>query len=368
LISDAQCVPPSGVDDFAKSATFGASRVNGQNVVIGRKLRERESRQQPLGGAVMFRKVLLFAVCAVLAFTASDSRAADADWPRRPIQVIVPFGAGGDTDMNARIFAKYLDPLLGKPLAVVNVGGGGSSIGSRRVKDARPDGHTVLFFHDAMLVNSASGVADFTYKDFEFSCIAGQETGTFVAVKSDAKWKTIKELVDDSAANPGKITIAGNIGATTYLTAMLLNKVGGAFNIVNHGGSSERITALLGGHVDVIQNPLVNIKSYIENGEVRVLANQADPRPPLAQEYPTLKESGYDVVFQYRYYFLFPKGTPRAIVDKMADAVEKVVTTNPEYAEDIKKTLVQSPFFARGEQAQKLMDAQEATVNSVNLK
>lgn len=315
----------------------------------------------------MMKKTFLFAVCAILVFSISDAWAKDTDWPKRPIQIVVPFGAGGDTDMNARIFIKYLEPLLGKGLAVVNVSGGGGSIGSRRVKDARPDGYTVLFFHDAMQVNTFSGVADFTWRDFEFSCIAGQETGTFVAVKSDSKWKTIRELVEDSAANPGKITIAGNIGASTYLTAMLLNKAGAAFNIVNHGGSSERITALLGGHVDVIQNPLVNIKSYVENGELRILANQAPERPPLAKDIPTLRESGFPVSFQYRYFFLFPKGTPSAIVEKFADAVEKIVTTNPEYAEDIKKTLVQSPFFARGEAAIKLMEEQEQIVKSVDL-
>ena len=316
----------------------------------------------------MKRKAFLFALCMVLAFSVSDSWAKELDWPKRAIQVIVPFGAGGDTDMNARIFSKYLEPVLGKSLAVVNVSGGGGSIGARRVKDARPDGHTVLFYQDAIMVNSASGVSDFTWKDFEFGCIGGLETGTFIAVKTDSKWKTMKELVDDSAANSGKISIAGNIGATTYLTAMLLNKAGGAFNIVNHGGSSQRITALLGGHVDVIQNPLVTIKSYVENKEVRILANQAHPRPPLAQDIPSLKDSGYDVSFQYRYFFLFPKGTPKEIVEKFVDAVEKVVTTNTEYAEDINKTLVQSPFFARGEEGIKLMSEQENIVNSVDLK
>ncbi len=316
----------------------------------------------------MKRKDFLFPLCAFLVFSASDSWAGDVAWPKRPIQIVVPFGAGGDTDMNARIFAKYLEPLLGKSLAVVNVAGGGGSIGSRRVKDARPDGYTVLFFQDAMQVNTYSGVADFTWRDFEFCCIAGQETGTFIAVKSDSKWKTIKELVDDSAANPGKITIAGNIGATTSLTAMLLNKAGAAFNIVNHGGSAQRITALLGGHVDVIQNPLVNIKGYVESGEVRILANQAPSRPPLAEEYPTLKESGYPVGFQYRYFFLFPKGTPGEIVDKFADAGEKVVTTDKGYAEDIRKTLVQSPFFARGADAVTLMEQQEEIVKSADLR
>lgn len=291
-----------------------------------------------------------------------------AAWPEKSIQIVVPYGAGGDTDFNARTYAKYLKPLLGESLAVVNVTGGGGSIGARKVKNAKPNGYTVLFFHDAFLVNTATGVADFSWRDFEMVGLVGKEAGTIISVRADSKWKTIKELIDDSKANPNKITIAGNIGATTYLMAQLLNQQGAAFNIVNHGGSAKRLSALLGGHVDVIQNPYGTIKPYIESGDFRVLATQAPARNAFAPEIPTLKDAGYDVGFQYRYHFLFPKGTPKNIVNRFADAVEKVATTNDDYANDIGKAYFQSPYFVKGAEADNLMEQQEKLVNGVKLK
>lgn len=330
------------------------------------KANEKRQLYKPGESKMSKTAYMRFLGAAALGLLLALSTSAQAAWPEKAIQIIVPFGAGGDTDYNARTYAKYLKPLLGTSLAVVNVTGGGGSIGARKAKDAAPDGYTVLFFHDALMVNTATGVADFSWRDFELVAIVGQDAGTTICVQSKSKWKTLKELVTDSAAHPKEISIAGNIGATTYLAAQLLNQQGGSFNIVNHGGAAARVTALLGGHVDVIQNPLGTVKGYIESGDFRPLAVQTQERNPFAPNIPTLKEEGYNIYFQYRYYFLFPKGTPKAIVEKFGAAVEKVVTTK-EYATDISKFL-QTPIFAKGEKAIKLMEEQEALVNSVDLK
>ena len=290
-----------------------------------------------------------------------------AAWPERAIQIIVPFGAGGDTDYNARQYAKYLQPILGVSLVVVNVDGGGGSVGARRVKDSAPDGNTVLFFQDALHVNTATKISDFSWRDFEMGAIAAREAGTVICVLKGAKWNTLKELMADSKANPNKISLSGNIGATTYLVAQLLNQAGAAFNIVNHGGSAQRVTALLGGHVDVIQNPFGTIKAYVESGDMKPLATTAEERNSFSPNIPTVRDEGFNVAFQYNYFFLFPKGTPKAIVEKFVAAVEKVATTNQEYAAEISKSFLQKPYFKKGDEAVKVMEATEKLVNSVKL-
>lgn len=305
-------------------------------------------------------------VAGVLGTVATGAAAQDK-WPSHAIQLIVPFAAGGDTDFNARVYSQYMADELGVSLPVINATGAGGSIGARQVKNAKPDGYTVLFFHSAMFVNQASGLIDFSFRDFEFGAIVAREAGNLIVVKSDAKWNTLEELVKDSQANPGKINITGNIGATTYLIAKLLNKAGAELNIIDMGGSSERMRAIMGGHIEVSQNPLGQIKPFIEKGDIKALAALTDERLPQFPNVPTTKEVGYDATFQYDYFFLFPKGTPREIVDRFIDAAERV-SKNPKYIKDIQEKYYQQPFFLRGEEGLKRMEAMDKVVRAVDLK
>lgn len=309
-----------------------------------------------------------FVGAAVLGLSLVLSTSAHAAWPEKPIQIIVPYAAGGDSDFNARIYAKYLQPLLGKPLVVVNVAGAGGSVGGRRVKDAAPDGYTVLLWHEAMLVNSATGLIDFTFRDFEMVAMAAQEPGTMLCVGKDTPWKTFKDLMADSKARPKKVSFAGNLGGTTYLVAQLLNKEGADFNIVDHGGTAPRVKALLGGHVDIIPNPVGSVISYINNGDFKALATTRTTRHPKLPNVPTVRELGYNVDFQYRYTFYFPKGTPKEIVNKLAAAVKQVATTNKEYAAEIDKAYLQQPYFLDAAAARKDLESMDKVIRSVKLK
>lgn len=310
------------------------------------------------------RNTLGTAACLVaLAVTGGAVQA--ADWPSGPIKVIVPYGAGGDTDYNARTLAKYLEPELGVAMPVVNITGAGGSVGAREALGAKPDGQTVLFFHTAMLVNAASGIADFTWKDFELACVAGREPGGVLVTQPDKPWDSATDLIEASKAEPNSIDLTTNTGATTYLVGSLLNQEGGAFNFVDVGGSANRLTAALGGNVDVSQNPLGQVKPYIDAGELKALGSTAAERPEGLPDVPTLKEQGIDVVFQYEYFYLFPKGTSEEIVSGFCDAVETVVTGNEEYASEIKSTYLQEPFFARGDEATQRLTESEEQVNAV---
>ena len=304
-------------------------------------------------------------IAAAFAISAPQSAMALDQWPNGPIPVIVPYGAGGDTDFHARVQAKYLEPLLGVSMPVINVTGAGGSIGARQAKDAAPDGQTVLLFHTAMLVNTASGIADFSWRDFELAGISGREPGGVLVTKADAPWQNMKDLVEASKSDPGSIDLTTNTGATTYLVGALLNNEGAEFNFVDVGGSADRLTAVLGGNVDVSQNPLGQVKPYIDSGELRGLGALASERTEALPDVPTITEQGYDVSFQYSYFYLFPKGTPEDVVTRFAEALQTVVEENPEYAEEIRTTYFEEPYYKAPAEAAEELEAAEQQIGTV---
>ncbi|MCX7787921.1 MAG: tripartite tricarboxylate transporter substrate binding protein [Spirochaetes bacterium] len=286
----------------------------------------------------------LFVASGIL-FCAGKKETTGIDWPKKAIQVIVPYNPGGDTDFNARAYAKYLEKELGQPVVIVNVAGVGGTLGSRKAKDATPDGYTVLFYHTAMIVNQVTEMVPYGVEDFELSCIAAMSPGNVIAINAKSPWKSLKELVDDSIKRPGEIKFAADIGGTTYVLAMQFLDAGAKFNVVDAGSSTARNAALKGGQIDVVPNPYGPTKPFLQSGDFRALGVTNEKRHPRFPEIPTCKEQGYDVALEIYYFFAFPKGTPIPIVEKLSTAVKNICTTNQEYAQDIAKAYDQVPFY-----------------------
>ena len=304
----------------------------------------------------MQRRKLLTSIIGGLAFAASGTAAVAQDWPTKPIQVVVPFGAGGDTDYNARVLSKYLEPELGVSLPVINVVGAGGTVAARQVRGAKPDGETVLFFHTTFLTSQALGITDLTLDDYEVTGIVAREDGNVIVVPADAPYDTIKELMAASAADPGGIDLTANTGAMTYLVGSQLNNAGASFNFVDVGGASGRLTALLGGNVDVSFNPVGQVKPYVDSGELKVLATISDERTTSLPDVPTMTELGYDVTFRAEFFYLFPKGTPQENIDTFSAAVQKVVETSEGYAKDIQSAYSQTPYFLNQQESRAHLD------------
>ncbi len=306
------------------------------------------------------------AIALFIALPMISNVAQAEQWPQQPVKIVVPFNPGGDTDFNARLLAKYLEPELGTSMPVINVSGAGGSIGARQVYSADPDGQTVLFFHSAMLVNTASGIADFSFHDMDVVSIVGREPGGVIVVNKDAPWQTIDELMEASAADAGSIDLTTNVGATTYLIGSLINNAGGDFNFVDVGGSSNRLTAVLGGNVDVSQNPLGQVLPYIESGELRALATVARKANSALPNVPTFVEKGYDEVqFQYAYFLAFPKGTDPTIIATLSAAAGKVISDNQEYAQELENVYRQEPYYLDTEEAINFLSKEEQIINGV---
>ncbi|MGO4887560.1 tripartite tricarboxylate transporter substrate binding protein [Anaerobacillus sp. MEB173] len=281
-----------------------------------------------------------------------------ADYPKEPITLIVPAGAGGDTDANARLLGKYLEAELGQPVVISNVTGAGGTVGAREVLDSEADGYTALFFHNSLLLNRIMGLVDFSYDTFKLAGIAVLDEGNTFMVSGDSQFEDLQDMVEYARANPGEVSIATEVGGFTHLQLLALEKDQGIeLNIVDVGGASDKIAALLGGHIDIVPTSLGLVKDYVESGDMRTLGIMAKERVDLMPDVPTFLEQGVNSSFEKFFFLGFNPDTPDEIVEVFSNAVETVVN-NPEYVEEAAKFLV-SPTYMNAEESLNYMKEAE---------
>ena len=284
---------------------------------------------------------------------------AQANYPNKPIQIVVPAGAGGDTDLNCRIMAKFLEKELGQPLVVVNVNGAGGTLGSRKVKDSAPDGYTVLFYHPSMFLNKILGLVDYSFQDFENAGVGVLDNTNIFVVNASSPYKNLKDVIAAAKKNPKKVKFATETGGFTHLQILAFQKETGAdFNVVDVGAAAQKIVALLGRQVDMIGISYGIIKDYVASGKFRVVGVMSEERNPLISDVATFKEQGVNMAFPKFNFYLFPKGTPKAIVDKFSAALSKAAA-NPEAMVALNKVMV-SPHYLAPAAAAKFMTEQES--------
>ena len=281
------------------------------------------------------------------------SNEGETDWPKETVTVIVPYGAGGDTDTYARQMSALLQKELGENFVVVNTTGGAGVVASTSVLGAKPDGYTALFHHTGvMLTQEAAGVNEFSFiDDFELvASVARDDTYALIA-KADSEWTTLEDMISWAKANPGELRFSSTyFGATHAVAELMHSTMGIEMDLIDVGsGTSDRLTAFMQDQCDVLVVNYMNIADYVEKGDFVVLGICAEERLPGLEEFPTLKEQGYDVVQSKIYEVRLPKGTDQAIVDKFSESIEKVVQTD-EFKE-ILATYYAMPFYRDAETA-----------------
>lgn len=298
-----------------------------------------------------FRASLLSALVGIGALGAHTAAVADAaNWPNRPIQVVVIANPGGDTDFNARMMAKYFNEITGKNMVVTNVAGGGGTLAAEQVKGAAADGNTLLFTHPGQLiVNEVAGLSEDSYETFDVSCIAGVDKSAVFVASKQAGVNSMQELIDKSKAEPGSLTYGTEFGNFSHVQGLMLEKLTGAkLKMVDAGTVSDRVVAMLGGRVDLGAISYGAVQDYVNGGQMVALGQPNDERNALLGDVPTLKEQGLDITMDKPYVVAFPKGTDPAIVAKMAD-IMKQITEKPAYAEDLKKFKQPVAYFGTEE-------------------
>jgi tripartite-type tricarboxylate transporter receptor subunit TctC len=256
-------------------------------------------------------------------------------YPVKPIECIVAVEAGADGDVINRPVMKNLSQILGQPVMIVNKPGGGSTLGYRELLKAKPDGYTIGWGSSTLIANKLQGLSPFDYHDFTLLGNYGGAVAVVVASTATKRpFKTIQELISFSKANPGEVTMATAwTGGGWWIAAQaFLKGTGLEINAIPITGSGAMgVAQTAGGHMDVCIVGLGAAKSLIEGGQLRLLATLGEERlwPPYDQV-PTIKELGYDVVYESPNFAIGPAKTPPAVVDVLGKGVKQAVD-NPEY-------------------------------------
>jgi len=268
------------------------------------------------------------------AFAASLPLTSLAAYPDRPIKMIVPWAAGGDTDNIFRPFAPLLQKHIGQTVVIANVGGASGTKGAKEAKDSPPDGYTILAVHDYIHSTYWAGVADVNYTDFEPVCLISS-TASVLTASPKTPWKNFQEFLADAKKRPGQITVGATLASTSHFFPALIEKQAGVkFKYVSYEGLAPRMNAILGGHTDLTDSNLTQ-KGKVEAGQLKFLAIATEKRHPEMSNVPTLKELGVNVVYDVNRGLLLPKGTPADVIAKVGSACA-AAAKEPDFAHAMK--------------------------------
>src|ERR1700732_4645853 len=231
----------------------------------------------------------------------------------RPIEMTVMVGAGSAADVTARYLADGMAKLLGVPVPVMNRTGGGGAIGYSHVSRQKPDGHSIIWNSNSISSTYHSGVLPFDYRAFDAVARVSVETPV-IAVRADAPWKSLNELIDHAKSNPGKVRIGNSgTGSHTHFSASALFATAGAQVIDVPFGEGQAVVNLLGSSIEgVVQLPAALV-SHVKSGDLRVLALLGSKRDQIFPDVPTANELGYAVTLDMWRGIAVPKGVSRPI-------------------------------------------------------
>lgn len=255
------------------------------------------------------------------------------NYPSRPVRLIVGFPPGGGVDINARMLAPKLTEYLGQQVVVENVPGAGTNIANERVARAAPDGYTLLINTAALAINMSlyRNLPFDTLRDFAPVSVFSESPNVLV-VNAKLPAQNVKELVAMARGAPGKLNYSSaGVGTTQHLAAELFKLRTGTFIVhIPYKGTAPSMTALIAGEVDLSFANIPSIQGHLKSGRLRALAASSARRDPQLPEVPTMQEAGVEGVEVVVWYgVLAPAATPRDIVQKLAEGVQRA-TRDPE--------------------------------------
>ena len=263
----------------------------------------------------------------VIAAAPWDARA--QNYPSRPITVVVPFPAGGPSDVVARIVTEQMGKILGQTMVIENVGGAGGTIGSARVAAAQPDGYTLLAGSMGSHVSAPVLTPNVKYdseRDFEPIGFTAHAPAVIVA-KKDFPAKDLREFVDYLKKNGASVKQAhGGIGSSSHMACLLFTSQAGVQpSLVAYRGTGPAMNDLIGGHVDFFCEQAVSVAPQITGGAIKAYGVSSGERLGVLPNVPTAKEAGVNYQMSIWAGIFAPKGTPKDVVDKLARALDQAL-------------------------------------------
>jgi tripartite-type tricarboxylate transporter receptor subunit TctC len=265
------------------------------------------------------------ALLSVAFFTLATSAPIFAQtFPNKPIELVVPYPAGGGTDVLARAFSVAAAKHFSQPLIVVNKSGAAGAIGWAEVLNGKEPGYKVALLATDLMVQPNMGYTKITYQDFTPIARLNYDPAA-ITVRADAPWKTVDEFL--AAAKSGEFRIGnGGNGSTWHLAAAAVEeKTGAKFNHIPFAGANPAALSLLGGHIEAITVSAAEVSNYVSAGKLRVLAVMSDARIKGFEDIPTLKERGLDIEVGTWRGLEVPKDTPQETVAILRAATAKTM-------------------------------------------
>ena len=311
---------------------------------------------------LLFLSILIFSQC-------KNPDSNSEDYPSRPITYMVPWSAGGMTDMSSRIMATVLQKALDQPVNVVNRTGGGGVVGHLALSSAKPDGYTLGAVTVEISMLHHMGLTELSYKDYTPLALLINNAAA-ITVRADAPYNSVEELVAAIKADPGKLKASGtarggiwDLGRIGFLKAVELESA--ALPWVPSQGAAPALQELLAGGVDVVTASLTEVDALRKAGQVKTLAVMSNERLESFPEVPTLKELGYDWAIGGWVSLCGPAGMPEQVVTKLKTAIQQAVK-DPEFSTALKNAGSNIQIIV-GEDLEKFM-ADQDRVNGVLMK
>ncbi|ETF01593.1 MFS transporter [Advenella kashmirensis W13003] len=286
---------------------------------------------------------LFIKMAAIACFALSSTISFAADWPAKPVTLIVPYPPGGANDFSARIYAQYLPELIGAPVVVDNRAGAGGEIGAELASRSKPDGYTMLFGAiGSLAINSVlpSKPKTYNFPDAFEGVSFGTAVPLVVAVRNGLGVNSLDELIKKAKENPGKISYgSAGVGSSQHMAVEKFQLATDTKLLhVPYKGSGPAVTDLLGGQIDMVIETLTTLYPQMKSGKIKLLAVSTQDRVKTIPDVPTLQESGVkDYVLTTNYGLLTPASTPKPIVEKMSKAMQAVAARK-----DVENKLIES--------------------------
>jgi len=271
-------------------------------------------------------------VCAMLGFMLA-SPAWTADYPEKgkTITLIIPHEAGGAPDVAGRLLANGLEKELGVPVVVVNKPGASTQIGLTQLVQSKPDGYTFssIAFPTSLTYLDTKRKAIFSRKSFQPLGMHVLD-GSIIAVKYDSPYKNIKDLVAAAKAAPKNITAAVGVRNDDHFTALMFEKAADIkfAHVTFPGGMAPALTQLIGGKIDVFLGNVGDMRSVVKNKQARLLGVLDNERSEFFPDVPTMQEQGYKIYNSSSRGYVLPAGTPKPVVDVLANTIKKVLSSD----------------------------------------
>ena len=294
------------------------------------------------------KKVLLALLVVLVAVSG-----AFAEWkPTTTVSIIVPAGAGGNTDLSARVFAKHAKDISGVDFIVVNANGAAGSLAADQVRSAAPDGHTFLYGHNLVNVANVAGITDYNYSAFKLGPTFAKDPAQQLYV-NPKKYKNLEEFIKAAKEKPGELVACTEVGAYTYYEILKFQELAGIeLDLVDYGSNSDKIVGMLSGQVDMMPGAYINCKDYLASGQFVALGVPSAERYDLIKDIPTFREQGLDLVYpDCDFSFYFPKETPDEVITWYENIVQEM-QKKPECLEDIRKVEMM-PYYLSAADSEK---------------